>query len=291
MKKIGLGCLCLLLGSCFLNAQESRAAITLHDGWALQSSAKVDQPGEEISTPKYQPRDWYAVSVPTTVAAALVKAKVYPDPMFGMNLRSLPGVSYPIGGNFSNFPMQPDSPFAVPWWYRKQFTLPADIAGKTVWLKFKGLNYRANIWLNGKLLAKEEDVAGAWRTYEFDITAAAQPGKSNVLAVEVWAPTETDLAITFVDWNPAPPDRNMGLWRDVEITTSGPVAVRYPTVVSKVDSPANDQAHLTVSALVKNAANHSVKGTLQGRIEKIEFSQEVELAPGESKDVTFDPAK
>jgi len=291
MKKIGLTGLCLLLGSCLLNAQENRAAIVLRDGWTLQSSARIDQPGEEISTPKYQPKDWYAVSVPTTVAAALVKAKVYPDPMYGMNLRSLPGVSYPIGGNFSNFSMQPDSPFAVPWWYRKEFTLPADLAGKTIWLKFKGLNYRANIWLNGKAVAREENVAGAWRTYEFDITAAAQPGKPNVLAVEVWAPTETDLAITFVDWNPAPPDKNMGLWRGVEVTTSGPVAVRYPTVVSKVDSPANDQAHLTVSTLVKNAANHAVKGTLKGRIEKIEFSQDVELGPGESKDVTFDPAK
>ena len=294
MKKIGLAAIFLLLGSGLLTAQENqgqRATIALRDGWTLQSSSKVDQPGEEISTPRYQPKDWYAVSVPTTVAAALVKAKVYPDPLYGMNLRSLPGMTYPIGGNFSNFSMQPDSPFAVPWWYRKEFTLPADVAGKTIWLKFKGLNYRASIWLNGKSIAREEDVAGAWRTYEFDITAAAQPGKANVLAVEVWAPTETDLAITFVDWNPAPPDKNMGLWRGVEITTSGPVAVRYPTVVSKVDSPANNQAHLTVSALVKNAANHPVKGTLKGRIEKIEFSQEVELSPGESKDVTFDPAK
>jgi exo-1,4-beta-D-glucosaminidase len=294
MKKIVLGCLCLLLSSCLLTAQENpsqRSTIALHDGWTLQSSARVDEAGEEISTAKYQPKDWYAVSVPTTVAAALVKAKVYPDPTFGMNLRSLPGVTYPVGGNFSNFPMQPDSPFAVPWWYRKEFTLPADFSGKTIWLKFKGLNYRANVWLNGKAIAHQDEVAGAWRTYEFDITAAAQPGKNNVLAVEVWAPTETDLAITFVDWNPAPPDKNMGLWRGVEVTTSGPVAVRYPTVVSKVDSPANDQAHLTVSTLVRNATHHPVKGTLKGRIEKIEFSQEVELGPGESKDVTFDPTK
>ena len=298
MKNSGFVGLCLLLGSCLLLAQEHSAPrataeskIALRDGWTLQSSAKVDESGEEISTPRFQPKGWYPVSVPTTVVAALVKLKVYPDPMFGMNLRSLPGVNYPIGGNFSNFPMQPDSPFAVPWWYRKEFTLPADYAGKTVWLKFKGINYRANIWLNGKSIAHQENVAGAWRTYEFNITAAAEPGKPNVLAVEVWAPTDTDLAITFVDWNPAPPDKNMGLWRGVEVSTSGPVAVRYPTVVSKVDSPANEQAHLTVSALVKNAANHPVKGTLKGRIEKIEFSQEVDLGPGESKDVTFDPAK
>jgi exo-1,4-beta-D-glucosaminidase len=115
------------------------------------------------------------------------------------------------------------------------------------------------------------------------------PGKANVLAVQVFSPTDTDLAITFVDWNPAPPDKNMGLWRDVEITTSGPVALRYPAVVSKVDSPANEQAHLTVTALLKNAANHPVKGTLKGQIEKVEFSQPVELGAGESKDVTFVP--
>jgi len=293
MKKTALVGLCLLLGSSFAAAQAravERSPLELRDGWALQSSALAGESGEQISTAGFEPKNWYAVSVPTTVAAALVKMKVFPDPTVGMNLRSLPGMSYPVGGNFSNFPMQPDSPFAVPWWYRKEFTLPADFGGKTVWLKFKGINYRANIWLNGKQIARQEDVAGAWRTYEFDITPVAQPGKANVLAVEVWAPTETDLAITFVDWNPAPPDKNMGLWRGVEITTSGPVALRYPTVVSKVDSPANDQAHLTVSAQVKNSANHAVTGTLRGRIEKIEFSQEVELAQGETKDVTFDPA-
>ena len=105
----------------------------------------------------------------------------------------------------------------------------------------------------------------------------------------MFSPTDTDLAITFVDWNPAPPDKNMGIFRDVDITTSGPVALRYPSVVSKVDSPANDKAHLTVTALLKNSATHPVKGTLKGQIEKTEFSQEVELGPGESKDVTFTP--
>ena len=168
-------------------------------------------------------------------------------------------------------------------------SLPASFKGKTIWLNFGGINYRANIWLNGKQLAKSEDVAGAWRTYEFNITDAALLGKPNVLAVQVFSPTDTDLAITFVDWNPAPPDKNMGLFREVDITTSGPVALRYPAVVSKVDSPANDKAHLTVTALLKNAANQPVKGTLKGQIEKIEFSQEVELGPGESKDVTFTP--
>src|SRR5574337_723590 len=117
--------------------------LPLRSGWSLQSSAKVPETGDLISTPKFQPKDWYPVTVPTTVVAALVAHKVFPDPDFGMNLRSYPGMNYPIGGNFSDLPMQPDSPFAVPWWYRKQFSLPAADKGKTIWLQFKGINYRA----------------------------------------------------------------------------------------------------------------------------------------------------
>ena len=263
--------------------------MTLRDAWSLQSSCKVDKPGEIISTQKFSPSGWYTVSVPTTVVAALVKQKVYPDPDFGMNLRKLPGMDYPIGANFSNIPMQQDSPFMVPWWYRKEFALPASFRGKTIWLDFGGINYRANIFLNGKQIANKDQIAGAWRTYEFNITGAAHVGGTNVLAVEVFSPTDKDLAITFVDWNPAPPDKNMGVWREVEVRTSGPVAVRYPTVISKLDT--DGKAHLTVTALLKNGTNQKVKATLKGKIEKTEFSQDVELGPNEQKDVTFDPAQ
>jgi exo-1,4-beta-D-glucosaminidase len=268
---------------------KSEHALTLRDGWLLQSSCKVDRPGGVISRPEFQPTGWYPVSVPTTVFSALVKRELYPDPSFGMNLRTVPGMTYPIGANFSNIAMEQDSPFMVPWWYRKEFRLQESYKGKTIWLDFGGINYRANIWLNGKQIANKKDVAGAWRTYEFNITKAALPGKQNVLAVEVFSPTEKDLAITFVDWYPAPPDKNMGLFRDVEIRTSGPVAVRYLVVVSKVD--ADQKAHLTVAALVKNGTNQPVEGVLKGRIEKTEFSQKVELGPNEQKDVTFDPTQ
>jgi exo-1,4-beta-D-glucosaminidase len=81
----------------------------------------------------------------------------------------------------------------------------------------------------------------------------------------------------------------MGLWREVYLTTSGPVALRYPTVVSKLDLPNNDSARLTVTAQLKNGTSHPVKGQLKGQIENIEFGQDVELAANESKDVTFTP--
>lgn len=269
--------------------QEPR--LVLHEGWSLQTSAKIEAKGEIISTAKFSPAGWHHATVPTTVVAALVKDKTLPDPFFAMNLRSFPGVTYPIGGNFSLIPMAPDSPYAVSWWYRKAFEMPASYKGKTVWLKFDGINYRANIWLNGKQVADSDKVAGAWRTYEFNVTDLAKPGAENVLAVQVSSPTDHDLAITFVDWNPAPPDKDMGLWRDVYLTTSGPVALRYPTVVSKLNSPANDRAELTVTAQVKNSTNHPINGVLKGGIEKVSFEQEVELAPNETKDVTFTPDK
>ncbi len=270
---------------------DSEAKLALHEGWVLQTSAKVEAKGDVISTTQFMPKGWHEVTVPTTVVAALVKDKTLPDPFPGTTLRSFAGVNYPIGGNFSNIPMAPDSPYAVSWWYRKAFTVPPSYKGKSIWLKFNGINYRANVWLNGKQIASSDDVAGAWRTYEFNVTAAAKPGAENVLAVQTWAPTDHDLAITFVDWNPAPPDKNMGLWREVFLTASGPVALRYPTVVSKLNSPANDSALLTVTAQVKNGTNQAVKGTLKGQIENVTFEQDVELAANEAKDVTFTPDK
>jgi exo-1,4-beta-D-glucosaminidase len=263
--------------------------VELSGGWMLQSSRKVDQSGEVLSKPGFLPKGWYPVTVPTTVVSGLVKNKILPDPTYGMNLRQMPGVAYPIGANFSNIAMAPDSPYLLSWWYRKTFVVPASYKGKTLWLNFRGINYRANIWLNGKQIAKSDDVAGAWRTYEFNVTDTLKVGVPNALAVEVFAPTENDLAITFVDWNPAPPDKNMGLWRAVYVEASGPVALRYPTAVSHVDASGN--AQLTVTALVKNGSKEAVKGTLKGTIDKVEFSQDVELAPDESKDVTFEPEK
>jgi len=270
---------------------DTETKLKLHEGWTLQTSAKVEAKGEVISTSGFAPKGWHTANIPSTVVAALVKDKTLADPFAGMNLRSYPGVDYPIGSNFSNIAMASDSPYAVSWWYRKAFTVPAAYKGKTIWLKFNGINYRANIFLNGKQIAKSDDVAGAWRTYEFNITSTAKPGGENVLVVQTFAPTEHNLAITFVDWNPAPPDKNMGLWREVYLTTSGPVALRYPTVVSKLNPPANDSAQLTVTAQVKNGIDQPVKGKLRGQIEKVTFEQDVELGANESKDVTFAPDK
>ena len=276
-------------------APVSRAdgGVTLREGWAVQSSAKVSAGPEAISSPGFDASSWYKASVPNTVFAVLVENGVYKNPYFGMNLRSVPGVSYKIGSEFANQEMPEDSPYAVPWWYRADFEVPADYQGQTVWLAFRGINYRADIWINGKKVAGSDKVVGAFRRYEFDVTSFVKPGGKNAVAVSVSAPHANELGITWVDWNPTPPDKDMGLWQEVVLSASGPVAVRHPAVETRLDLPGLDKAHLTVRAEIQNSSSALVKGTLRGKIvgasSPIEFSQSVELKPGELRDVAVTP--
>ena len=290
-----LGGAALLFALATMVASVARADgdVTLREGWAVQSSAKVNATAETISTAGFDASSWYKASAPNTVFAVLVENGVYKDPYFGMNLRSVPGVSYAIGSEFANQEMPADSPYAVPWWYRKEFEVPAQFSGKTVWLAFRGINYRANIWINGKKLAGSDQVVGAFRRYEFNVTSFVKAGAKNVVAVEVSAPHANELGITWVDWNPTPPDKDMGLWQEVVLSASGPVVVRHATVETKLDLPAAASAHLTVRAELHNASDSSVKGVLRGTIlgaaAPIEFSQSVELNAGERRSIAISP--
>ncbi len=223
--------------------------------------------------------------------AAQVAAGEFPDPYFGRNLRSIPGTDYPIGKIFSRLPMSPSSPYACPWWYRTRFTVPGTARGKTLWLRFAGINYRANIWINGKQLARSNDVAGAYRTYEFDVTKLLSPGRENSIAVETFAPTEHDLAINWVDWNPAPPDKDMGLIGDVALYASGPVSVRSPMVDTHLTGSSGDAADLNVYGELHNASANPVRGIAAVSIAGVHLEQPVSLDAGESRTIAFTPAQ
>jgi exo-1,4-beta-D-glucosaminidase len=265
---------------------DEHARIDLAKNWRIQSSAKVMAKGDAISTPKFQAENWYPATIPSTVVAALVDNKVHGDPYFGMNLRSFPGMSYAIGENFSNGAMPDDSPFKPAWWYRTEFKLPPSANGKTIWLNFEAINYRANIWLNGHQVADSDEAVGMYRMFEFDVTSLAVHGGANVLAVEVFPPTENDLTITFVDWNPMPPDKAMGLVRDVYILTSGPVALRNTQVITHLDS-LPEKAHLSIATDLRNSTGREITGTLKASIGNIVLSKRVKIAPQDSTRVSF----
>ncbi len=289
MKMFYAIALMTLISSCKRTTDDQARQFFLTDDWQIQSSDSIKTTGDLISTEGFVPEKWYKTTVPATVLSVLVDNNVYPDPFFGMNLRSIPGTDYDLYRNFSNLSMSEKSPFRVPWWYRTEFQLPADYNNKSVQMHFRGINYRANIWLNGKLLADSTEVAGCFRVYEFDITDYAKFSGNNYLAVEVFAPRKDDLAITWVEWNPAPPDKNMGIWHEVLLTASDPVKVRYPQVVTEFDLPSLEVAHLNVSAEVQNYSDKPVRGTLKGTIENIEFTKKVSLGANEVKVVTFTP--
>ncbi len=285
MKRI-LTAIVLLAVARVAHSQERQM---LQAGWLVQSSASAGVDGMRISSPAYHTAGWYRATVPSTVVGSLVEAGVYRDPFFGMNLRTLPGMTYAIGANFVHTAMSPASPFAVPWWYRTSFHVPAAMRGRRLALQFNGINYRANIWLNGRRLADSSRVAGTYRHYELDVTDAVRPAGANVLAVEIFAPTPPDLQTTWVDWNPSPPDKDMGIWQPAFLAATGDVVVRDPLVVSHVDTATLRSAELTVAANVRNLSSHAVTGVLRGHVGQVAFSRSVTLAPHDSAFVRFTP--
>ena len=70
--------------------------------------------------------------------------------------------------------MPPGSPFLRSWWFRTDFQLPADYRGKTLWLNFDGINYRANVWMNGREIASADKLVGTWRLFNLDVSSVAQ---------------------------------------------------------------------------------------------------------------------
>jgi len=91
-----------------------------------------------------------------------------------------------------------------------------------------------------------------------------------------------------VDWNPTPPDKDMGIWKEVFLRSSGDVAVRNPFVATKLDAEYKT-AELTISGELRNASNDPVKGVLQAEVDGIELQQPVELKAGETQIVKFAP--
>lgn len=259
--------------------------IRLDKGWQLASSDALSVAGSVVSSLVCPPAPWTPVDLPSTVLAALVKAGEWPDPYVGGQFNELPGLG-PASDNFSLHPMPEGSPFGVSWWYRKEFKIPDRLQGQALFLSFPGINYKANIWWNGVLVADASQICGTYRAYELEVSGLSFPGAMNVLAVEVIAPGPQDLANTWVDWNPAPPDKNMGLFREVRLVSSGPVALRNTRVVTSLD--ADGAARLRVVAEAFNTTASEQQCVVAGEVAARRFFKTVRLSPGERQRVVFE---
>ncbi len=219
--------------------------INLFNNWKIQSSKEIEYMGAELSTVLNSTNEWFSAIVPSTVLATLVANKVYTDPYFGKNMENIP-----------------TEQFKVPWWFCTEFDLSEEQADKTVHLHFDGINYKANVWLNGALIANPEQINGAFRRTNFNISEQVIPGK-NILAIEVIPPKPGDFSIGFVDWNIAPPDNNMGIFRDVSLHFSNGISIDKPFVETKLDLTTLNSAEFKVSTELINHSNKTISGLLK----------------------------
>ena len=244
----------------------------MQDDWQIQSSEKVSANDEEISTLKFHPKNWYAAKVPNSTLGSLVDGGVFKDVFFNRNLEKIP-----------------DSLFKAPWWYRRTFNVEKINPGQVYRLRFNGISYRADVWLNGKKVASADTVKGSFRQFVFDVTPFIKKG-ANVLALKVTQAGPAELNIGFVDWNPEPADNHMGIWRDVHLLESGPVTIENPFVITDVDTATLDHANITLKINLHNYSDKNINGILKTSIENdIHISKPVSLNAHESKEVILTP--
>jgi beta-mannosidase len=268
-------------------------------GWQMQDSAKVTGAGETISTTKFEPQGWYKATVPGTVLTTLVDNGVYPEPLYGENMRAIP-----------------ESLNKTSYWYRAAFTVPAAYQGRQVWLHFGGVNYSAQIWVNGQ---QAGTMRGAFIRGDFDISTFVTPGRSAVLAVLVapqphpGVPHEHTAALgvgsnggetaidgpTFLstigwDWLPAIRDRDTGIWLPVTMDSTGSIVVKDPFVTADL-AASHESADLHIFATLENKSAKPVSGDLTGTTQwqngqaaPITFTKSLTIAANGAQEIKLD---
>ncbi|HLN05877.1 MAG TPA: hypothetical protein VK217_06350 [Acidimicrobiales bacterium] len=246
---------------------------TVVEAWQVQSADVDASGGAMISDPLYGADRWYTAPKRSTVMAALLANGQFPDICWSTNMADIDRAR-----------------FEVPWWYRTTFTVPAD--AHTV-LCAEGINPKADLWVNGVMVADHRQIAGAYTCNTFDLTDLVRRG-TNALAFQVYPsnPME-DLSIGWVDWNSWPPDNNMGIWRDVAILRLGELQLTDLRVTTELRLPSLDLAEVRVAVDVHNLAGRATASTLVGNISgpgnTIEFTKELRLGPRETRTVRLGP--
>jgi hypothetical protein len=260
--------------------------------WKLQRASLVAAPGEQLSQSGFADTDWMAATVPGTVLTSYLNDGAIPDPNFGEN-------QYAISDSF----------FTSDFWYQDEFIAPPLAAGRHAWLNFDGVNWKAEVYLNGQRVGF---IDGAFLRGRFDVTALIHPGANNALAVRVLRNAHpggvkdkegenlnggalgrdnpTYHASIGWDWMPTIRGRNTGIWSNVTITQSGAVTIENPLVTSTLPLPDTSSADITIAATLRNQETHAVAGTLRAIFGDITVEETVTLDASAEKTVTFAPA-
>ena len=283
-----------------------------HEGastWLMIKASDAKETAEQISQIDYQTKEWMPAIVPGTVLNSLVWNKIYPDPYYGLNNKLekdiIPDL-FKTGRDFYTY------------WFRTEFDIPENYNDKIVWLQVDGINYRAEIWLNGFLVG---NMAGMFKPDNINITDFARIGKKNCLAIKVY-PVDIPGTIAYKEWgaangeyhnggdgniglnttmlmsvgwdftfNDGIRDRNTGIWRSISLYATDKAVLRHPFVKSELTKPNYNVAKETISVEVTNPTQRGINCTIMGEIlgENITFSKDISLFRGETKEVTFTP--
>lgn len=287
----------------YLDSKEGHAGAF---NWLMKKAGEANAPGEEISTTGFVTANWMPAIVPGTVLNSLVYNKVYPEPYYGINNKLTKNIIPDIAKVGRDF---------YTYWFRTEFMVPSDYKDKNIWLQVDGINYRAEIWVNGNMVM---NISGMFKQDYVDIADFAKPGEKNTIAVKVY-PVDVPGSnkpkpwrargenknggdgnmglntsmLMSVGWDftfkDGIRDRNTGIWRSISLYATNKVALRHPFVKSTLFKPGYDKADETVSVEVYNVAMKTVRCVVKGEIvgEGIQFEKKIDMLRGEDKTVSF----
>jgi exo-1,4-beta-D-glucosaminidase len=260
-------------------------------GWQVLSSAKTGSSGAAISAPSFNASGWLPVGnddggAPGTEIEALLQNGGCANVYYSTNMKSCFGYESKVGAD--SVPQ-----FDVPWWYRTTFT--SNLAsGQHASLVVNGIVGAADVWVNGKEVATQSTVEGAYTRYTFDVTGDLTQG-TNTLALEVYPnDPNTMLTVDDVDWNQIPPDNNTGIQLPIQLLTSDALSGADAHVV---ESNATDvsTSTLTVKTNVTNHTSSAQTGVVSATItppdgsKPISLQQSVTIPANTTQTVSFTP--
>lgn len=271
----------------------------IHSDWYARKANEVKMDGNRLSAAPLDKTGWLPARVPGTVLTTLLENHMYPAPEFGLNNNLIPDI-HEVGNDFYTY------------WFTRQFNINNLPEGRNVWLNFRGINYKAEIFLNGKRINRNTH-EGMFLRKTFNITPYLRTDAPNVLAVLVYPPTHAgnpnggqggdgqiarNNTMQYTpgwDWIQPVRDRNTGIWDEVSITTTGPVCLSSPYVVTKVpgvrdpETKAQREAFVNTSVELENTGDTSLKGVLVCETNGTRLTQPVTLSPFEKKTVSLNP--
>lgn len=235
----------------FLTTSAQTRTVLLHDHWTVTEDGRS-----------------YPCTVPTTAMGVLTANGEYTHVLEAMNYKTVD-----------------KNRFAHPWTFTRQITLTPLSADQRVILHLKGVDYRADVKWNGKLIASRDTLCGPFRSFDLDVTDGVR--ESNTLEIDVFQAQDGEPNHGYVDWNVRPVDENMGLLRDISLTVADRALLSHTFVSSKVDTLNLAYADLSVSTVIQNVTDHLITGVLEGSYEAGQFSVPVTLKPRESRTVAL----